>query len=83
MHNIAGKTVGIVIPAFNEAKNLFHVLEVVCGVSELKQIVVVDDGSTDGTINIANHYAELDPRVIALSLPKNQGKASEIGRAHV
>jgi glycosyltransferase involved in cell wall biosynthesis len=73
-----GKTVGIVIPAFNEAKNLFHVMDVVCRVRELKQIVIVDDGSTDSTISIANHYVEPDPRVIVLTLPKNQGKASAL-----
>ena len=72
------KTVGIVIPAFNEARNLFHILDVVCRVRELKQIVVVDDGSTDGTLNIANHYVALDPRVVALNIPKNQGKASAL-----
>lgn len=78
MLDIPKKTVGIVIPAFNEAKNLFRVLDVVRRVSELEKIVIVDDGSTDGTINIANHYVELDPRAIALNLPSNLGKASAL-----
>jgi len=68
-------TVGIVIPAFNEAKNLRAVLDTVCAVNWFKQIVVVDDGSTDGTLDIAELAANCDARVLALHLPKNQGKA--------
>jgi len=68
-------TVGIVIPAFNEVKNLRAVLDTVCAVNWFKQIVVVDDGSTDGTIHIAEQAANHNARVLALRLPENQGKA--------
>ncbi|MDP1713153.1 MAG: glycosyltransferase family 2 protein [Anaerolineales bacterium] len=70
-----GLTVGVVIPAFNEATNLRAVLDTVCAVNWLKQIVVVDDGSTDGTLSIAEQVADHDARVLALRLPENQGKA--------
>ena len=68
--------VGIVIPAFNEAKNLRAVLDIVCAVNWFRQIVVVDDGSTDETRAIAEQIANHDARTLVLSLPENQGKAA-------
>lgn len=68
-------TVGVVIPAFNEAKNLRAVLDTVCAIHWFEQVVVVDDGSTDGTLSIAEQFANHDARMLILSLPENQGKA--------
>ena len=71
-------TIGVVIPAYNEAKNLGRVLEVVCSVEWLAQIVVVDDGSQDATIAVAREYAARDRRLIPLRLAQNQGKAAAL-----
>jgi len=68
-------TVGVVIPAFNEAQNLSRVLNTVRMVSKISRIIVVDDGSTDATIQIADWHAERDGRVLSISLPENRGKA--------
>ncbi len=68
-------SVGAVIPAFNEADNLSRVLESVCATPWFAQIIVVDDGSSDDTMAIAQRYASRDDRLIALHLPQNQGKA--------
>jgi glycosyltransferase involved in cell wall biosynthesis len=72
------KTIGVIIPAFNEAENLLRVLNVVCAVDWAEQIVVVDDGSTDDTLNIARQSAARDKRVIAVHIPENQGKAAAL-----
>jgi len=74
MNNNPG-TIGVVIPAFNEADNLHRVLDAVCAVDWIEQIVVVDDGSTDGTFNVVEHYVNHDKRALAIHLPQNQGKA--------
>lgn len=70
------RNVGVVIPAFNEARNLHRVLHTLCGVNWLAQIVVADDGSSDGTLDVAERYAIHDSRVLALRSPQNQGKAA-------
>jgi len=70
------RSVGVVIPAFNEANNLHRVLDAVCAAKWLAQIVVVDDGSSDGTLDVAERYATRDPRLLALRSPQNQGKAA-------
>ena len=70
------QTVGVVIPAYNEAENLPSVLNAVCAAGWLKEIVVVDDGSTDSTSEAARRTAESDHRLVIIRLPENQGKAA-------
>ena len=70
------QTVGVVIPAFNEAANLPPVLDAIYTAGWLKEIVVVDDGSTDSTFEVARFAAERDPRLVVIRLPENRGKAA-------
>ncbi len=65
------KTVSAVIPAFNESKTLKHVIDTVKQVPEIQEIIVVDDGSSDNTFEIAKNEG-----VIALQHKKNKGKGS-------
>ena len=37
------------------------------------ELLIWDDGSTDGSVDIAQHYARLDPRVRLIAFPSNQG----------
>lgn len=39
----------VIIPAYNESKTILRVVDSVLGLDVSKQIIVVDDGSTDGT----------------------------------
>jgi len=51
------KTLSVVMPAYNELATLDTILEKVCAVAIDKEILVVDDGSTDGT---RDRLAELE-----------------------
>jgi glycosyltransferase involved in cell wall biosynthesis len=63
------KKILIIIPAFNEEKNIGRLLGKLSSVFSLKDVLVVDDGSKDRTSIIAKEAgAKL------LSLPTNQGK---------
>lgn len=44
------------------------------------EVVVVDDGSTDGTSTYLRELAAADPRVRPLSLPRNRGFAAAVNR---
>ena len=62
--------ISAVIPAYNEAKNILWVLTPLRQVPDVREIIVVSDGSTDGTDEIVKQFG--GARVI--SLPKNVGK---------
>jgi dolichyl-phosphate beta-glucosyltransferase len=72
----------IVIPAFNEARRLPPYLEEVAGFfdgrGEPYEIVVVDDGSTDGTGAVVEAAAERHPAVRLLPLGRNRGKGAAV-----
>lgn len=68
--------VGVVIPAYNEENDLHRVLNIVCSGDWLSQIIVVDDGSTDDTLAIAQKYAAIDSRMVVEHLAENRGKGA-------
>jgi len=66
----------IVIPAYNEAPRIGKVLETLRRVNDLTAIIVVDDGSTDGTAGVVLEHKAFDSRLHLLRLWPNQGKAA-------
>jgi len=63
----------VLIPALNEAPRIGSVLEVVCNYPLAPRILVIDDGSTDGTAEVARRYP-----VETISLPYNRGKGAAL-----
>lgn len=62
--------VAAIIPAYNEEKNIPSVLSIITKIKEVREILVVDDGSTDKTAEVARSFG-----VKVLRLPYNQGKS--------
>jgi len=67
-------SVTAILPAYNERGRLRNVLAVVRQVPDFREIIVVDDGSTDGTELDVQEIAPVDPRIHYLRLAENQGK---------
>lgn len=66
----------ILVPCYNVSKYIRKCLEsVVCQTYENWEIVVIDDGSTDGTVDIIKCYAEREKRIKAFYQKENQGVA--------
>jgi dolichol-phosphate hexosyltransferase len=70
-------TLGVIIPAYNEAATIGQVLRRVLYQPCVQQVVVVDDCSTDETLSAAQAYSK-DPRVTVKRHEKNAGKGAAI-----
>ncbi|MDK2984685.1 MAG: hypothetical protein PWQ96_327 [Clostridia bacterium] len=68
--------VSVIIPAYNEEIRIGNTLKPLISMDGIDEIVVVDDGSTDKTSNVA---ASLGVKVIKMK--KNRGKGSALNEA--
>ncbi|MBK6344457.1 MAG: glycosyltransferase family 2 protein [Bacteroidales bacterium] len=69
-------SVSVVIPCFNEKDNidiLYRHLSIVLEAYPDYELIFVDDGSTDDTLETIRSVAEKDPRVRYISLSRNFG----------
>ncbi len=69
--------ISIIIPVYNEAATIREILERVRSSPIEKEIVVVDDGSTDGTRDVLAQEEQQDGTRVILH-PQNQGKGMAI-----
>jgi glycosyltransferase involved in cell wall biosynthesis len=70
-------TISFLIPAYNEERTIGDVLARVHALELDKEIVVVDDGSTDGTPALLEQAKETYPGLVVVS-KRNGGKGSAI-----
>ena len=72
--------VSFLVPAYNEAATIGALLDAVWALELEKQIVVVDDGSTDGTGDIVERWRDGRNGVVLLR-QQNRGKGSAVRAA--
>lgn len=72
------RCLSVVVPCFNEAATVEQVLERVLASPHVQEVVVVDDGSTDGTRELLEKVT--DERVRVLLQPGNRGKGAALRR---
>ncbi len=74
--------VSIVIPAYNEADNLailYQQLEgVLSSLEKTSEVLVVDDGSTDGTFALLERLHRQDPSLRVIRLSRNFGQTAAL-----
>ena len=76
------KKVSILIPCFNEEEGLPLLYEALCGQSGICEslneyefeILLINDGSRDRTLDVIKSYAQADARIKYVSLSRNFGK---------
>jgi glycosyltransferase involved in cell wall biosynthesis len=79
-------TLSVIVPVYNERLTIRRLVERVRAVPIRKEIIIVDDASTDGTTEVIRDIAaagETDPdnRIRALFHPQNAGKGAAIRTA--
>ena len=72
--------VSFLVPAYNEASTIVELLDRVSDLELDKQIVVVDDGSTDGTGDLVERWRDGRDGVV-LVRKENRGKGSAVRAA--
>ncbi|TCP34705.1 glycosyltransferase [Sphingomonas sp. BK235] len=73
--------VSVLIPAFNEARVIeTSVRRILASTGVRIEVIVIDDGSTDGTSDVVRGAFAIDPRVRLLTL-SNGGKARALNTA--
>jgi dolichol-phosphate mannosyltransferase len=82
--NNAGECLSIVIPLNNEVE---HVPALLSGIGAAMsaqaipwELIVVDDGSSDGTLEVLKSYQSSMPNLTVISLPKRAGQSAAVWR---
>ena len=70
----------VVIPCYNERATVAELLRRVRAVPIDKEIIVIDDQSTDGSRDVVAHLAKEWPELRQYLQPENQGKGAAIRR---
>lgn len=68
----------VVIPVYNEEATLKEVVQKVLAVPHLLEVIIVDDGSTDGTAEVAASIVSNHPQVWLERLEANSGKTAAL-----
>src|SRR5579862_8758994 len=68
----------VVIPVFNEALTIAKVVKTVAAQPLVREVIVVDDGSSDGTWDALTPVAAAEPRLRLLRHTVNQGKGAAL-----
>lgn len=72
----------VIIPAYNEEKRVLSTLSKICAYLFTKdfpyEIIVVDDGSTDNTLQMVKNFASSDNHIVILINEQNSGKGYSV-----
>lgn len=67
-----------VMPVYNEAVTVLRIVDVVLAQRPIRQLVIVDDCSRDGTWDLLQPVAQADARITLLRHEVNQGKGAAL-----
>lgn len=75
----------VIMPVYNERTTIEEIVGQVLAIGRDKELIIVDDGSTDGTRDILRERIEGLPGVKVVYHERNQGKGAAIrtGQAHI
>ncbi len=74
------ESVSIIVPVFNEVRTVATVVERLRAIPLPidREVIVVNDGSSDGTREVLDTLASADPTLIVVHSPENRGKGHAV-----
>ncbi|MCI7552206.1 MAG: glycosyltransferase family A protein [Actinomycetaceae bacterium] len=75
---ISGKVITFVVPCYNSEPYMNHCIDSIIGAGRDIEIIIVDDGSTDGTGAKADTWAEKYPDIVRVIHQENTGHGGAI-----
>lgn len=83
--HMSGPEITAIIPVFNDKESLERALpisvDILSAITDQFEIVVAEDGSTDGSADVVKRYTEKDPRVRLLHSDIRLGRGNALNRA--
>ena len=70
---MAGERALVIIPTYNERENITRLIDAVLYQDPSIDVLVIDDGSPDGTGQLADEIAAVNPRVNVIHRPSKMG----------
>ncbi|MFM2374384.1 MAG: hypothetical protein RLZZ234_379 [Candidatus Parcubacteria bacterium] len=78
------RRLSVVVPCYNEAQTIEPLLDALLSWHHdevcIDAVIVVNDGSTDGTADVVADYVKKNDRVVTVMLPVNRGKGAAVRR---
>jgi glycosyltransferase involved in cell wall biosynthesis len=76
--DVPTRCLGVVMPVHDEERTLHLIVEKVLARPEVGELVIVDDGSTDGTWVLIQALAASDSRIRVVRCERNRGKSAAL-----
>lgn len=67
--------IAVMIPCYNAQATIDRAVRSCLAQNDVREIILIDDGSTDGTLDILRAYASQYPQIKVLQMPQNGGAA--------
>jgi len=71
--------ISVIMPAYNEARNIGRVLKVVKECDFIDEVILIDDGSSDKTVEVAQGFRDKRLRIIQHATNQGKGAAMATG----
>jgi glycosyltransferase involved in cell wall biosynthesis len=71
------KSISVIVPAYNEERTIEKIIKVLLTYPGLEEIICVNDGSTDNTLNVLRRY---ENEIKLIDLKKNTGKGNALAK---
>jgi glycosyltransferase involved in cell wall biosynthesis len=70
----------VIVPLYNERSTIRELLRRVLATPQSKEILVIDDHSTDGSYDIVSELARREPSIRVIRQERNEGKGAAVRR---